>query len=192
MRVGLLGGRFDPPHLGHLLLAEEALESLQLDELWLVPAKAPPHKSAAATAEHRHAMTLLAAADHPRLRVSRLELDRDGSSYTVDTLATVRADLPDADLFLILGADAVAELPSWHRPADLVDLAQVVAFPRGGEDRPELPEDLAPSVRFEAGRRFDCSATEIRERFRAGRSVRYLIRPDVEAYARKHGLYRDG
>lgn len=192
MRLGILGGRFDPPHLGHLLLAEQALETLALDELWLVPAKAPPHKSAEVTPEHRHAMTLLAAADHPRLRVSRLELERDGPSYTVDTLGEVRSRRPDALLFLILGADAAAELPSWHRPRDLVELAGVVAFSRAGTERPQLPADLAAAVRFEEGRRFDCSASEIRERFRSGRSVRYLVPAEVEAYARKHRLYGGG
>ena len=191
MRLGILGGRFDPPHLGHLLLAEQALETLDLDELWLTPAKAPPHKAAAANAEHRYAMTLLAVGDHPHLRTSRLELDRDGPSFTVDTLKVVRDRHPDAALFLILGADAAAGLPSWHRPETLVTMARVVVFPRAGEERPKLPSTLAGHVHVVAGRRFDCSSTEVRERVRTQRSVRYLVPAEIEAYVHKHGLYRE-
>lgn len=189
MRLGLLGGRFDPPHLGHLLLAEQALEALELDEVWLITAKTPPHKGTQTPAEHRYAMTVLAAGDHPRVRVSRRELEREGTSYTVDTVADVRASHPDADLHLILGADAAADLDTWHRPDELVRLCQVVAFPRPGSVEPELPDALAGAVRFVEGRRFEVSGTEIRRRIASGRSVRYLLPPAVEAYVRKHGFY---
>lgn len=191
MRLGLFGGRFDPPHVGHLLLAQQALETLRLDEVWFVPAKAPPHKSAAADAEHRYALTVLATADHERFRVSRVELERSGTSFMVDTVQQVAERLPDADIHLILGADAARELADWHRPLDLVRACTVVAFPRPGETLDGLPSELAGHVRQEPGRLVELSGTEIRSRVGAGRSVRYLVPRSVEAYIRKHSLYQE-
>lgn len=191
MRLGLFGGRFDPVHFGHLLIAEQAREALSLDEIWFVPAHIPPHKHAAATAEQRWAMALLATADHPSFRVSRIELDREGPSYTYDTVQHVKRDRPEADVVLILGSDAASGLADWHRPHDLVRACTVVAFPRpgGGSVSQNLETALAEHVREIPGRLVDISGTDIRERVGDGRSIHYLAPPAVEAYIAKHGLY---
>ena len=126
------GGRFDPLHVGHLLLGETARVRLELDEIWFIPSKAPPHKTTAAPAEARYEMALLATADNPHFRVSRLELDRDGTSYTVDTVETVKEQLPDADLFYLTGADAYADIATWERAKELVQKVQMVALGTSG------------------------------------------------------------
>ncbi|HEX7022573.1 MAG TPA: nicotinate (nicotinamide) nucleotide adenylyltransferase, partial [Trueperaceae bacterium] len=113
MRLGLFGGRFDPPHYGHLLVGEQVVEKLQLDALWFVPAQSPPHKRAQASPEARYEMLLLATASNPRFRVSRLELERPGPSYTIDTVLEVERRHPNAELYFVSGADAYRDIGSW-------------------------------------------------------------------------------
>lgn len=185
----MLGGRFDPPHVGHLLAAQHAAERLDLDEVWFVPAAEPPHKGTDADAEHRHAMTLLATADHPSFRASRLELDREGPSYTIDTVHEIKASWEHVDLHLIVGADAAAGLATWHRPEELVRSCTVVVLARPGSDLGDLDPSLRRHLTELEPRLVAVSASEIRERIRDGRSVRYLVPRSVEDYVRKHGLY---
>jgi nicotinate-nucleotide adenylyltransferase len=190
VRLGLFGGRFDPPHIGHLLAAQGVLEALALDELWFVPAKAPPHKPTQAGAEDRYQMLVLATLTHPQLRVSRLELERRGVSYTFDTVTQVRAQYPHARLFFITGADAYAEIASWHRAAELVRLVDMVAIPRSGYTLSNVASPFKEAVYPLALRACDVSSTEIRTRLAQGRPVRYLVPELVETYLEKRALYR--
>ena len=188
-RLGILGGTFDPVHCGHLLLARYVLEALALDRVLFVPAAEPPHKSEVPTLPgHRWRMVCAAVEGHDRLEASDLELRRPGVSYTVDTLRRLRDERPEAERFLIIGADNVPELDDWHDPEGILDLATVVAGTR-------VESEALPSGAF-ADRIdrvdtpvFDISSTEIRRRVRAGRPVRCLVPESVERYIADHGLY---
>ncbi|MER3536200.1 MAG: nicotinic acid mononucleotide adenylyltransferase [Thermus sp.] len=186
MRLGLFGGSFDPIHMGHLLAASEAVEALGLDRVLFVTAAYPPHKTPVAPPEDRHAMVLLATLEDPRFEASRLELDRPGPSYTVDTLRAARGLYPGADLFFITGADAYRDLLSWKEGGRLSEYAQLVAVSRPGYPRPTLP---VPVLWLEVPE-YGVSSSLIRERLKRGKSVRYLVPPLVEVYLEKQGLYR--
>lgn len=188
-RIGIFGGTFDPPHTGHLLLALDALDALALDALLLVPAARQPLKQGAAMTDpaHRLAMTeRLATADH-RLRVDGSEVARGGLSFTIDTVRALKAAQPDAELFLLMGADTAATLPQWREPEALALLVQVAVAGRG-------PGPVAMPSGFRAvplpTRRVDISATEIRTRVEAGRSIRGFVPDAVADYIAAHGLYR--
>jgi len=187
VRIGIFGGTFDPPHLGHWLAAVDAAESLALDTVVWVPAAQQPLKAdvTSADAEHRLAMTRLAVQGDGRFVVDAMEIERGGLSFTVDTLRAYRERNPDAALFLLLGRDTAASLPKWREPEVIRALAEIVVLARGGEGG-ELP----PGVRALATRRVDLSATEIRERVAAGRSIRGFVPDAVAAYIAAHGLYQ--
>lgn len=177
MRVGLFGGTFDPPHLGHLIVASDAFEALELDRLLFIPSGQPPHKQGevTATAEQRLEMVRAAIAGDPRFALDDLEVRRRGTSYSVDTLRAIRERDPEAELFFLLGVDQMQALHSWREPDEVARLAQLAVLTRDGE----LPD---PDTRFRHRivhvTRIDISATEIRARLRAGRSVRYML-PEV-------------
>lgn len=195
MRLGLMGGTFDPVHLGHLVIAEEARSRFALDRVIWVPAGDPPHKKdrTITAQEHRFAMVLLATAANPYFDASRLELDRRGASYTIDTLSHFQAEFPEAELFFITGADTVLEFLTWHRHADVIRSAHFIAAARPGFDLARiaeaLPPDYVPHITSLGAPALDISGTQIRERVRTGRTVRYLVPAEVEAYLRKHRLY---
>ncbi len=191
-RVGLFGGTFDPPHLGHLVLAEWARARLALDRVIFMPAGTPPHKRGRrlSAAAHRLAMTRLAARGNPAFEVSALEARRRGPSFTVDTLQALRARHPGARLFLLLGADSLAEFATWREPAAIARLATLVVAARPGP----APRALAGAPRVV---RLDnpvvgISSSALRARARAGRPLRYLVPDAVAAYAARHRLYRRG
>ncbi|AEG34192.1 nicotinate-nicotinamide nucleotide adenylyltransferase [Thermus parvatiensis] len=186
MRIGLFGGSFDPIHLGHLLAASQAQEVLGLDRVLFVVAARPPHKVPVAPAEARYEMTLLAVAEDPRFTVSRLELDRPGPSYTVDTLREARRLFPEDELFFITGADAYRDVLAWKEGERLPEYATLVAVARPGYPLKEAPLPVVPLFVPEVG----ISSTEIRRRLKEGRSVRYWVPRAVEVYIEKHGLYR--
>ncbi len=197
--VGILGGTFDPVHWGHLAIAEAAREALGLARVVFVPASRPPHKldRAVTRPEHRAAMLEAAVADNPAFAVSRIELDRSGPSYTVDTLAAFAADpgQDGADLWFILSAEALAGFPTWREPERILDLACVAVVPRAG--RPTIDPSWAERFpgrehrfRWLDGPAIEVSASDIRARAAAGRSVRYLVPAPVEAYIAHHSLYR--
>jgi nicotinate-nucleotide adenylyltransferase len=194
--IGVMGGTFDPIHIGHLAIGEEAREALSLDVVLFVPAGQPPHKPAGSVTavEHRLAMVELAIGDNPAFELSRIEVDRSGPSYTVDTVEALarRGD----DLVLILSAETFAELPSWHQPERLFDAARMAVVPREGYPAPD-PAWLAETfpgretrVAYLEGPRLGLSSTAIRDRIASGRSIRYLVPATVEAYIAQHGLYR--
>ena len=174
MRLGVFGGTFDPPHVGHLIVASDAFDVLELDRLLFIPSAQPPHKSGVhAGAEQRLALTRAATQDDDRFEVDALELQRTGASYTADTLRILRDRYPDADIFLLLGADAAREMHTWHQPEVVADLARVAVMSREGDDE-DFGDDMTP-VRVS---RVDLSSTDIRERVRDGRSIRYLVREE--------------
>lgn len=191
-RLGLLGGTFDPPHLGHLHLAYSAIERLALDRVVFIPARRQPLKAGTATTEPRHrvAMTLLLAGRDPHLSVDPIETEREGLSFSVDTVRAYRAAHPAAELTFLMGEDAAATLPQWREPAALAELARLVVLTRG--TAPGEPGPLPQGVHVErvATRRIDISATEVRARVRAGLPLRGFVTDEVAAYIAAHGLYR--
>jgi nicotinate-nucleotide adenylyltransferase len=197
MRIGILGGTFNPPHLGHLVAAQEAYRELALDQVTLIPAGTPPHKPVDEEpgAEHRLELCRLAISGDDRFRVSDLELRRDGPSFTVDTLDVLRSQSPSADLFLILGGDIAAGLPKWHEPERVLELATVAIAKRRGTAKQAVQEALAQLKGGERARFFQMppigiSSTMVRRRVRAGQPIRYFVPDAVKHYIETHGLYR--
>ena len=203
MRVGILGGTFDPVHLGHLIIAEESRLSLALDRVLFVPAGQPWLKAGQPLTEasHRRQMVELAVASNPHFGCLSSELDRPGPSYTVDTLAELRADWgPDVELHFILGQDAFASFHRWKEPERLLELARLVVVSRPGyqEEQPDAITNRTLARYREQGDRItvlpvpmvDFSATEIRRRAAAGRSFRYQVPEPVDQYIIEQGLYR--
>ncbi|MBA2427686.1 MAG: nicotinate-nucleotide adenylyltransferase [Actinobacteria bacterium] len=191
-RLGVMGGTFDPIHVGHLIAASEALHELALDRILFVPTGRPWQKSRYSDAEDRFVMTVLAAVAHPRFAVSRMELDRTGDTFTADTLQELRQfHGPEVKLYFILGADAVLKLGTWHGIERLGALCEVVAVTRPGFDLAALkPEPHWPKVRVMEMPGIDVSASEIRARRRAGKPIDYLLPAEVVRYIQNHGLYQ--
>jgi nicotinate-nucleotide adenylyltransferase len=197
-RVGLLGGTFNPPHLGHLVCAQEALDQLALDRVLLVPAGVPPHKRIEADpgAEHRVAMCRLAVAGDARFEVSRVDVDRPGPSFSVDTLRALHGQAPGDDLTFIVGGDMAHSLPEWHEPEALLALAALGVAEREEVRRADILERIAglagahERVRFFSMPRIDISSTLIRRRAAAGRPLRYLVPDAVADYIAAELLYR--
>jgi nicotinate-nucleotide adenylyltransferase len=192
MRRGVLGGTFDPLHLGHLRAAENAREALSLDEVLFVPSGNPPHRELPLTSGlDRFAMVALATALHPAFLPSDLELSREGPSYTADTLAALKDRRPADALFLIVGSDTFPEMPTWRDPARIFALCTVAVAERpGARDAAPLPADPRARAERLSGPGLAISATEIRRRVHEGRSVRYLVPDAVADYIAKRGLYR--
>jgi nicotinate-nucleotide adenylyltransferase len=200
-RIGILGGTFDPIHVGHLAIAEEAREALDLERVLFIPNRAPVHKPArpVSPAADRAAMVALAIADNPAFALSRIEIERAGPSYSVDTLETlateVRAAGGEPDLTFIVSAEAYAGLASWYRPERLLELCRMAVVPRPGARPVDVPAmaRLVPGADRRTvvldGPWIGVSATEIRARVAAGRSIRYLVPDAVVAYIGDHGLY---
>jgi nicotinate-nucleotide adenylyltransferase len=196
MRIGILGGTFNPPHLGHLIAAQEAYRELALDQVVLIPAAIPPHKAVEDEpgAQHRLELCRRAVGDDERFTVSDLELRRDGPSFTVDTLDILRSRSPSDDLFLILGADIAAGLPEWHEPERVLELATVTIARRRGTAKVAVQEALAQlrgggRARFFQMPRIGISSTMVRDRVRAGQPIRYFVPDGVMHYIQRHGLY---
>lgn len=195
MRLGVVGGTFDPMHNGHIAAAEAAIDCAELDEVVFVPTGTPPHRPpTVASAEQRLDMCRLATADDPRFSVSDVEAKRDGPSYTVDTLLVLRAANPHAELFLVLGWDAAALFRSWYKPDEVIALAPIVVVTRPGRKAPEA-KDLA-AAGLQTGRVILCerstpavSASEIREAVREGRDVSGLVPAAVARYIASSHLY---
>jgi nicotinate-nucleotide adenylyltransferase len=192
LKIGVLGGTFDPIHVAHLLLAEQAREQLQLDRVLFIPAGDPWRKASrrVVPALHRLAMTRLAVADEPSFEVDDCEVTREGPTYTVDTLRELHERHPDDQIYLLLGEDALADLPFWHEPESIADHVTVVVAPRGGVVLPELPFDPESVIRIKMPF-LDVSSTDLRARARRGKSLRYLVPDAVAEYIREHKVYSD-
>jgi nicotinate-nucleotide adenylyltransferase len=201
VKIGVIGGTFDPIHNGHLIIAEETRNRLALAEVLFVPAGQPWLKASppVATVDQRLEMVRLAIADRPYFKLSTVDIDRPGPSYTIDTIADLQSQLGDGtELFFILGWDSLAELPQWHEPARLIEMCYLVAVPRPGHSRPKLKALKAaiPGI----SRRLmlldrpevNISATVIRERVAWGLSIRRLVPEAVNRYIKQHELYLTG
>lgn len=192
-RVGVMGGTFDPVHHGHLVAASEVQSWFELDEVVFVPTGDPWQKSdrVVSPAEHRYLMTVIATAANPRFTVSRVDIDRDGPTYTIDTLRDLRASMPDAELYFITGADALANIFTWRDVEELFALANFVGCTRPGyeldaEALAEIPADRVTLVEIPA---LAISSTDCRVRKQRGEPVWYLVPDGVVQYIAKHDLY---
>lgn len=203
MRIGLYGGSFNPVHAGHLIVSRAVAETMHLDKVILIPAAIPPHRllKDLAPAAHRLAMLRLAVAGETLFGVSDIEIRRAGPSYTVDTVQDYRNLNPSDDLFWLVGADSLIELPNWYQVDRLVESCQVVTAARPGYDDIDIgklmtrfaPEQVARlQAHILPTPRIDISASDIRCRLAAGLSIRYLVPEPVAEYIAKHGLYREG
>lgn len=197
-RIGVFGGTFDPLHLGHLVIAEEARERCDLDEVIFVPSGVPPHKAEkpVTAARHRYLMTLLGTIDQPAFSVSRIELERRGVSYTVETLRALEQQ--ERELYFIGGADAILGLRTWREPAEILRLSRIITLTRPGFELDRLAEALGPLyeehrdrfVRVEAPG-IEISSSDIRARVARGESIRFRVPEMVASYIERYGLYRE-
>ncbi len=194
-RIGVMGGTFDPIHHGHLVAASEVQSWFDLDQVIFVPTGQPWQKSdrQVSPAEHRYLMTVIATAANPRFQVSRVDIDRQGPTYTIDTLTDLQAQLPDADLYFITGADAMAQILTWRDHDGLFDLAHFVGVTRPGHvldesSIAEFPHDRVTIVEVPA---LAISSTDCRQRAERGLPVWYLVPDGVVQYIQKHQLYGD-
>jgi nicotinate-nucleotide adenylyltransferase len=187
VRLGVLGGTFDPPHVGHLLAASDAFEALALDRLLFIPAAAHPFKgdSVGATPQQRVDMLTLLIGSDVRFGIDTIEIERSGLSYTVDTLTDLARRDPDAERFFLIGEDLVDQVATWRAPERLPELAEIVVLARG-----DTPDATSGRFRRLETRRVDVSSTEIRARARAGLSLHGFVPDPVAAYIRDAGLYR--
>ncbi len=188
-RVGVMGGTFDPIHHGHLVAASEVAQHFGLDEVVFVPTGQPYLKPAATTSEHRYLMTVIATASNPNFTVSRVDIDRHGPTYTIDTLRDLHAERPDAELYFISGADAIAQILDWKDSEELWSLAHFVAVSRPGHPLTisGLPESDVSLLEVPA---LAISSTDCRGRVSRGYPVWYLVPDGVVQYITKHHLYR--
>lgn len=199
-RIGIIGGSFDPIHIGHLIIAQDAAERLELSEVVFIPAAIPPHKQhlQQASAEARLNMLHLAVESDIRFSVSDLEIQRGGVSYSIDTVCELRETDPDADYVMIVGSDTLVDMHTWYNIEELLSLCEVATFLRPGEDSVEvisnkvdvLTEHKEMLLRnIVEAHRIEISSTEIRMRVAEGLGIRYLVPPEVEMYIFEHSLY---
>jgi nicotinate-nucleotide adenylyltransferase len=192
-RLGVMGGTFDPIHYGHLVTAEEALVQFELEGVLFVPTGRPWMKEheVVSSAEDRYLMTVIATASNPLFSVSRIEVDRRGPTYAVDTLRALK-DETDADLYFVTGSDAILEIVQWKEPQELFELAHFIAATRPGFDLAgfQVPGEARDAVTLMNIPALAISSTDIRERVKGGRPIRYLVPEGVKSYIEKAGLYR--
>lgn len=198
MKLGIFGGTFNPPHIGHLILAETAADTLGLDCVYFVPAAEPPHKVGVprASVDHRLRMVEIAIAGNQRFRLSRLDVDRPGPHYAVDMVGMFHEQHPSADLYFLMGSDSLRDLLSWDRPQALVERCNIVVM-----SRPVIPPDMdmlyaaLPRLRDRlisiSSPEVDISSTNLVARIRNGQSVRYRLPEEVREYIFQHGLYQN-
>ena len=200
MKIGILGGTFDPVHLGHLIIAEETMSSLGLDRVIFVPAGDPWMKAGISISPgpNRLAMILAAVAGNPAFHASPVELDRSGPSYTVDTLEELQEDYgPQTEYFFIIGADALMDFGQWRKPERVLELCTLAVVGRPAQEALDLSllETTLPGIRNRVEIVYNVaisvSSTDIRDRIAEDRSIRYLVPPAVESYIREHGLYKE-
>ena len=199
-RIGIFGGTFDPVHLGHLLMAEQAREQAHLDQVWFIPAASPPHKQGQHLTPfaQRVEMLNLAIAGHPAFRINELEKDRAGPSYTADTLAELHRQHSESELCLLIGSDCLPDLPHWHEPARILKLAVLLVSPRPSwpmmtveqlRASLNLPADVPLRLEVVEVPLIEMASRDLRRRAAEGRSLRYMVPRAVECYIREKHLY---
>jgi nicotinate-nucleotide adenylyltransferase len=197
-RIGVLGGTFDPPHNGHIAIAEQALTQLQLSQVLFAPARLPPHKNAIGITpiDHRLEMVRLAIADHPRFAFSRIDIDRARPTYTADTMSLLREQLgADIEFYFIMGTDSLANILTWYAPEKLIHVCRLAVFYRPGFDADlDALEKQLPGLRARvvllSSPALDIAASDLQRRIHAGELITQLVPPRVEAYIAQHKLYR--
>jgi nicotinate-nucleotide adenylyltransferase len=200
-RIGIFGGTFDPVHLGHLVMAEQCREAGQLDQVWFIPAARPPHKQdrPLTSFAQRAEMLALAIAGMPAFRVNELEKERAGPSYTADTLAELHRLHPQNDFALLLGSDCLPDLPQWHEPEQILELAELLIYARPSwpvltaeslRESLRLSENTSFRMRWVPGPSVDIASRDLRQRAAQGRSLRFLVPRAVERYIEEKRLYR--
>jgi nicotinate-nucleotide adenylyltransferase len=192
MKLAILGGSFNPVHYGHLIIAEEVYDQLQFDRVIFVPASIPPHKNnqELIAPNHRYKMTCLSTLDNPHFEVSRVELDRPGISYSIQTVRELQRINPKAQISWIIGADLLLEITTWKDYDELLKLCHFIAATRPNYGLAQVPEWLRQQVTIFPITSVDISSTEIRNRVKQGRSIKYLVPQSVEEYIYKHNLYK--
>lgn len=187
-KIGIMGGTFDPPHFGHLLIAERAREACQLDEVWFMPTKTPPHKTGSnlCNDEQRIEMVKLAIETNPNYKLSLAEFERIGPSYTIDTIKQLKADYPEADFYFIIGGDMIEYLPKWKDIDELLTLITFVGVKRPGHNWTFIYSD---KVEIIDAPQLEISSSEIRERSQKQRSIRYLLPEAVIEFIKEQGIY---
>ncbi len=195
-RIGILGGTFDPPHMGHLILGEYAADALDLTHMLFVPAGDPPHKQqdAKTPVEHRLAMLRLALSDNGRFHISRADIDRPGPHYSVDMVRIIRQEYPNAEIYFVMGGDSLSDLPKWHLPDEFIRLCKLAVMRRPGDSAASDMHDhvlpgLAERVVMIDAPLIDISGIHIRARVQAGHSIRYLVPEAVREYIQTSQLY---
>ncbi|MEH7178825.1 nicotinate-nucleotide adenylyltransferase [Neobacillus vireti] len=185
-KVGILGGTFDPPHYGHLLIANEVLSELNLDEIWFMPNQEPPHKQKSESVENidRLQMLELSIEGNPAFKIEKIELERLGPSFTVDTMKILNERFPEHQFYFIIGADMIEYLPKWHMIDELIELVQFV-----GVERPKYSSETEYPITYVDIPAFEVSSSMIRKRVEQGRSVRYLLPDRVIDFIRENHLY---
>jgi len=185
-KVGILGGTFNPPHTGHLVIANEVLDILGLDTVWFMPNQVPPHKSVTEPISNadRLAMLELAVKDNPDFRIETVELERTGPSYTYETMKILKDMYKEHEFYFIIGGDMVEYLPKWHKIDELLKMVKFV-----GVSRPSYQDQTEYEVLHVETPQMDISSSMIRERVKTGKSIRYLLPDPVRAYLEEHGLY---
>ena len=193
MKIGIMGGTFDPVHLGHMVAAETARESMKLDEIWFLPVNVPPHKenTLGATALQRFEMVNLSVAGHPCFQVKDLELKLGGTSFTIDTVAVLHEQYSGHQFAWIIGADMIQYLPHWHQIERLAGLITFIGLSRQGysTDVSNLAASVRDRISLVEMPRIEISSTEIREKCRQGKSIRFLVSDPVRIYIEEQGLY---
>lgn len=192
-RVGIFGGSFNPPHVGHLIIAELVREQFGLDRILWIPNRRSPFKDAVdlAPTDDRMEMTRRAVAGHDAFSVSDVEVRRNGISYTVDTIHLLQQKNPQIDYRLIIGGDSLASFDAWHRPEEILRCVRIIVFRRPGHPDARAPEELAERVDFADAPLLEISSTFIRQRMRRGRTIRYMVPERVYGYIMERGLYRE-
>ena len=192
MDIGLFGGSFNPPHIAHLIVAEVVRDQFDLSEVWWIPNATPPHKpdDELVAVKHRLAMTRRIVESNPHFRISDLEVQREGVSYTVDTLRVLQEQCPDTDFALLIGSDSLDHFGEWHCPDEIAERVPLIVYKRPGAIEAVADPRFANRVRYAAAPVMEVSGTEIRARRRAGRSIRYFVPEAVRTYIEDHDLYR--
>lgn len=185
-KVGILGGTFDPPHIGHLIIANECLFQASLDEVWFMPNNVPPHKQKTDTVSNRERedMVRLAILNHSRFKLEPIELQREGTSYTIDTMRLLKEQNPEVEFYFIIGGDMIEYLPKWYKIDELVEMVQFL-----GVKRPTYKEQTSYPVRLLDIPEINLSSTKIRERIQKRQSIRYLVPDTVREYIEENGIY---
>lgn len=193
MDIGLFGGSFNPPHIAHLIVAECVRDQFDLNEVWWIPNATPPHKPEVnlVAVRHRLEMTRRAVAPHVDFEVCEIEVQREGVSYTVETVRALQEQYPDTDFALLIGSDSLDSFGEWHRPDEIAERVPLIVYKRPGAIEAVAEPRFANHVRYVAAPVMEVSGTEVRARCRAGRSIRYLVPDPVRSYVETHDLYRN-